>query len=133
VIEIGDNPKGQLIAFARAWFRLLARAEWDAALQMIDEPSTYGIRWTRERITGLVEDTFGPATHFADELGPPAFSDPDSAKGDPHPNFGKVDGGGFWLDHDVPLNGAFSDLTAQFEFAPREDGYAAILHDLHVL
>jgi len=133
VLTIGQDPEEQLIGFARAWFKHLARAEWVAALGMIDEPNSYGTRWTRESITALVADTCGPDTRFAAEFGPPAFSDPDSAKGHPHPSFGKFDAGGFWLDYDVPLNGAFSDLTAQFEFAPRRDRYAAILHDLHVL
>jgi hypothetical protein len=133
VLEIGDNPEGQLVAFARTWFGLLARGEWEAALGMLDEPNSYGIEWTRESITALVEETFGPETRFAKEFGPPALSDPDAATGDPHVTFGRLDAGGFWLDHDVPLNGVFSDLTAQFEFEPRRDGYAAILHDLHVL
>jgi hypothetical protein len=133
VLSISDKPEEELVAFARTWFGLLARAEWEAALSMIDEPNSYGIRWTRERITALLGDTFGPETRFAAEFGAPAFTDPEVAEGDPHANFGRFDAGGFWLDHDVPLNGAFSDLTAQFEFKPRENGYAAILHDLHVL
>jgi hypothetical protein len=91
------------------------------------------LAWTRERITALVVDTFGPDTRFAAEHGPPTFSDPDSAKGEPHANFGRLDAGGFWFDHAAPLNGVFSDLTAQFEFEPRRDGYAVILQDLHVL
>jgi len=37
------------------------------------------------------------------------------------------------LDYDVPLNGWYSDLTAQFEFNPRADGFAATLHDFHVM
>jgi hypothetical protein len=81
----------------------------------------------------LVADTFGPETRFAAAFGPPVFSDPDSAKGHSHPSFGRLDAGGFWLDHDVPLNGAFSDLTAQFEFESRRDRYAVIVHDLRVL
>jgi hypothetical protein len=133
VLTIGQNPEEQLVAFARAWFKHLARAEWDAALGMIDEPNTYGIVWTRESITALVADTFGPETRFAAAFGPPVFSDPDSAKGHSHPSFGRLDAGGFWLDHDVPLNGAFSDLTAQFEFESRRDRYAVIVHDLRVL
>ena len=133
MLTIGENPEEQLVAFARAWFRHLARAEWDAALKMIDEPNTYGIRWTQESIAALLENTFGPETRFVAEFGPPAFSDPDSASGRPHSSFGEFNAGGYWLDHDVPLNGAFSDLTAQFHFEPRQGGYAAVLQDLHVL
>jgi hypothetical protein len=133
VLTIGHNPEEQLVAFVRGWFKHLARAEWDAALGMIDEPNTYGISWTRESITALVAETFGANTRFAAECGAPVFSDPDLATGRPHPSFGRFDAGGFWLNYDVPLNGEFSDLTAQFEFEPRHDRYAVILHDLHVL
>ena len=48
MITIGDNPERQLLAFVQDWFRLLARAEWGAALAVIDEPNAYGCRWTRE-------------------------------------------------------------------------------------
>jgi hypothetical protein len=133
MISIGDDPEAQLLAFAQTWFRLVARAEWDAALAMLDEPSSDGTRWTRESITVLLHETFDRDTIFAAASGVPAFSDPDLASGTRHHSFGKFDAGGFWLDHDVPLNGAFSDLTAQFEFHPRSSGYAAVLHDLHVL
>jgi hypothetical protein len=43
------------------------------------------------------------------------------------------DGTGFQFDYDLPLNGEWSDLTAQFEFLRRSDGYAVVLHDIHVL
>ena len=44
-----------------------------------------------------------------------------------------ADQSGYRLDHDVPLNGQWSDLTAQFEFLRRPGGFAVVLHDLHVL
>ena len=43
------------------------------------------------------------------------------------------DDAGYWLDHDMPLNGEWSDLTAQFEFQARSDGFDVVLLDLHVL
>jgi hypothetical protein len=43
------------------------------------------------------------------------------------------DGSGYAVDHAVPLNGEWSDLTAQFEFLEEADGFAVVLHDLHVL
>ena len=133
MITIDDDPEVQLLNFVRTWFRLLARAEWDTALAMLDEPNSYGLRWTEEIITALLSETFGPGTPFVAEFGAPAFSDPDLTTGNAHHSFGELNGGGFWLDHDVPLNGAFSDLTAQFEFRARPTGYAAVLHDLHVM
>jgi hypothetical protein len=133
MIDVGDRPEDTLIEFVRAWFRLLARAEWEEALAAIDEPNVYGIRWTRDEVTGLLQDTFGAGTRFEAEHGPPVFSDPDSAAGAAHHSFGRLNAGGFWLDHDVPLNGRYSDLTAQFEFLPRDRRFAVQLHGLHVL
>ena len=43
------------------------------------------------------------------------------------------DGSGYSVEHDVPLNGEWSDLTAQFEFVRFPKGYAVVLHDLHVM
>ena len=37
------------------------------------------------------------------------------------------------VDLDVPLDGEWSDLTAQFEFAPVDGGIGISLYDLHVL
>jgi hypothetical protein len=37
------------------------------------------------------------------------------------------------VDLDLPLDGEWSDLTAQFEFAPVPGGTAVSLYDLHVL
>jgi len=133
MIEIGRTPEAQLIEFVRSWFALLARGAWEEALTLVDEPNTYGIRWTRESIGDLLQETFGPGTRFAMERGTPTFTDPGLAKGTPRHTFGKFDDGGFWLDHDVPVNGIYSDLTAQFEFLPRPEGFAVRLQDLHVL
>jgi hypothetical protein len=133
MIEIGDRPEAELVAVVRSWFARLARGEWDQALAMIDEPNTYGIRWTRDSIVSALLETFGPGTRFEAAYGAPTFSDPDSATGTAHHSFGTLNAGGFWLDHDVPLNGVYSDLTAQFEFLPRPGGFAVQLHGLHVL
>src|SRR5688572_32893283 len=108
MIVIGPNPEEQLTAFARSWFKLLAQGDWGAALGLLDEPNSYGIRWTKDSVVALVEDTFGPHTGFAQEFGQPAFSDPDEALGRLHRCFGALRAGGFWLDHGVSLNGVFS-------------------------
>lgn len=133
MIVVGHEPEVQLIAFAQEWLKCLARADWDSALAMLDEPNSYGIRWTRQKVTDVLHDTFGPTTRFARTKGIPVFSDPDLASGSRRHSFGTTDGGGYWLDYDVPLNGEFSDLTAQFEFHPRASGHAAVLQDLQVL
>jgi hypothetical protein len=37
------------------------------------------------------------------------------------------------IDFDVPLDGEWSDLTAQLEVIAVPDGWALFLYDLHVL
>jgi hypothetical protein len=132
MITIGVNPEAELVQFARSWFRMLARGDWESALASIDEPNMYGIRWTKEDIVQLLHDTYGPGS-LVQTAAPTAFSDPDTASGTERYTVDELDAGGFWLDYDVPLNGEFSDLTAQFEFHPRSSRYAVILHDLHVM
>ena len=43
------------------------------------------------------------------------------------------DGSGYSVEHDVPLNGEWSDLTAQFEFIEKGSEFEVILHDIHIL
>lgn len=102
---------------------------------MIDEPNCYGITWTPERIRQVVEDTFGPGCRFRSQHPEGIrWSDPDELGDGGHPEtYPHDDGSGFAFDHDVSLNGEWSDLTAQFKFHRRAQGYAVVLHDLHVL
>jgi hypothetical protein len=103
MIEIGDRPEDTLIRFVRVWFKSLARGEWQAALAAIDEPNAYGIRWTKDEITEILHEAFGTGMLFDVEYGAPFFSDPDSATGKAQHSFGRIEAGGFWLDHSVPL------------------------------
>lgn len=125
-----------LLEWTRDWFDLLARGEIAAACARLDEPNSYGTVWTPESIVALVEDEFGPGTIFADAHPEgPRFTSARSATGNERGDVVPFsNGSGFSLDYDVPLNGEFSDLTAQFEFYWRAPNtLAAQLHDLHVL
>ena len=133
MIDLGFNAEAQVLVFARTWCGLIALGDWDGALRMLDEPNHYGVVWTREGVVTVLEVTFTEATVFAREFGGPKFSAPDAAQGQERHSFGRSRDGSYWLDYDVPLNGRFSDLTAQFEFRPRAHRFAAILHDLHVM
>lgn len=111
------NPDDFLFVI-RVWFRLLAANRWEEAIAMLDEPNEYGIQWTQEYIRYALDLAFGPGCRFrvAHPEGP-QFSDPDSATGVCHADVLELDdGSGFSADHDVPLNGSWSDLTTQFEF-----------------
>lgn len=132
----GPDVEAELLAWARDWFELLAEGRLAEACARLDEPTSYGMVWTPEAIVGLVRETFGPETRFAAAHPEgPRFTSARAASGRERPSVGAfADGSGFWLDYDVPLNGEFSDLTAQFRFlwrGPR--ALAARLHDLHVM
>jgi hypothetical protein len=102
---------------------------------MIDLPNAWGVTWTPESILKLVTETFSPDTRFgAAHPEGPEFTEVDETTRSDHVHLGSYeDGSGFWLDHDVPLNGEWSDLTAQFEFQKQAEDFAVVLIDLHVL
>ena len=129
-----SNPD-QLLAVIRDWFRLLAADRWDEASAMVDEPNGYGNRWTPLDIRQALDLAYAPGCRYRTEHPEgPQVSDPDATAGVPHASIVTFqDGSGFSAEHDVPLNGAWSDLTAQFEFLRRPGGLAFIVHDLHVL
>jgi hypothetical protein len=128
------NPD-ELLAVIQQWFRLLPGGRWDEASGMLDEPNRYGIRWTPQYIRYALDLAHGPGCRFrVSHPEGPQFTNPDTASG--HACADVVafdDGSGYSADHDVPLSGAWSELTAQFEFLRRPGGLAIVLHDLHVL
>jgi hypothetical protein len=136
VIVDGPDLESAVLHWTREWFELLAKGQLEAACARLDEPNSYGTVWTPDAIVELVSDTFSSGTIFSDEHPEgPQFSSPRTATGRERWSFVTfADGSGGELDYDVPLNGKFSDLTAQFEFywrAPRT--LAVRLHDLHVM
>lgn len=126
-----DRPDKSIIPFVKDWFVMMSDGRSEEACRSLDEPNCYGTVWTPDLINELLLDTFGE--NYGD-LGPPHISDPNDLR--PvrfYPPEPFDDGSGYFFDHDVPINGEWSDLTAQFEFKKREKGFAVILHDLHVL
>ncbi len=120
-----EEPVFIFTRFARDWFRLLARGAFEEAASHFDEPNSYGERWSNEQIRSVLRDyARSESTRVAE---------PDTLPGDGHPNLvGFADGRGYSFQHDVPLDGRWSDLSAQFEFLRRPSGYAVVLHDIHV-
>lgn len=128
MIQIDPNdPAKTIIPFVLDWFALFADGKSEEACQALDEPNSYGKVWTTESINAVIVDTFGelyePRISNPNELSPVRICPPEQFD----------DESGYFFDHAVPLNGEWSDLTAQFEFVKRANGFAVILHDLHVL
>jgi hypothetical protein len=117
------------------WFDLVGSGELAQACGRIDRPAGSGHRWTPKMLRHSIEDTFGPGTRFQREHPEgPVFTPASTARGEAHVSIiPYADGTGYSVNHDVPLNGAFSDLTAQFEFTWDGPALRISLYDLHVM
>lgn len=118
-----EDPDIAFERFVRRWFTALAEHRDAEAVAMITAPNSYGITWTPVSVRAAID------RHGARDVTPP-----DTATGEPHSSLvALADGSGWSFAHDVPLDGAWSDLTAQFEFLRHGSDFAVVLHDLHVL
>jgi hypothetical protein len=135
VIQISDTLEKDILEFAKRWMKLLADGQLEEACALLDEPNTYGIVWTAEKIREVVAATFNPGSIFY-SLHPegPVFTDPYQLPEQEYLELMPLpDNDGFEFGYDIPLNGEWSDLTAIFMLYKRPQGYAVVLHDLHVL
>jgi hypothetical protein len=130
-----EQAESELIAWVRDWLDLLAAGRLEEACARLDGPAGDGMRWTPERLRTAVDESFGPGTRFR-TIHPegPVFTSVGAARGRPDASLiAFADGSGYSVEHDVPLNGTHSDLTAQFEFRWLGRSLAVSLYDLHVL
>lgn len=136
MLSLSDAPEQDIKDFVKHWLKLLANNRLNDACALLDESNCYGIVWTPDMLLEAVHNTFSPDTRFY-RLHPegPIFTDLDALE--EYPGQGEViafsDRSGYAFDQDIPLNGERSDLTAQFEFRRGANGFAVILHDLHVM
>ena len=115
-----------LRAHIEIWLQQLSAGNWGEVIGMLDEPNSYGIKWRETEIRNSLDEY--------SRSRPWTVTDPKALDVSGHTSFGEFnDGSGYWFDYDIPLDGAWSDLTAQFEFKKRGNGYALVLHDIHVL
>lgn len=136
ISELAGTPRQTLTGFVKDWLKLLSEGRFDEACALLDRPDDHGRVWTPELIRELVADTYNPQTLFyRNHPEGPRFTDPYALTEERrYQSFGEFnDTTGYWLDYPVPMNGEWSDLTAQFEFHVTANGYAAILNDLHIM
>jgi hypothetical protein len=127
MLPISGSPLEAFTDFVRRWLSLLAAGRIEEAASLIDEPNSYGLRWSPEDIKKALQD------YSVDDV-PPHVTDPEGTPGNSRPDLLELsDGSGYLFDYAVPLNGEWSDLTLQFEFLKRSGGYAVVLQDIHVL
>jgi hypothetical protein len=121
------NPEATFREFVFHWFALLAQGQAAEAMALIDEPNSYGVKWGPEQLSSALKSYGGNSAL-------PVVTSPSSASGQQQASLiALVDRSGYAYDHDLPLNGLWSDLTAQFEFLKRSNGFAVVLHDILVL
>ena len=104
-----DEPIVTFIQFARDWFCLLAHGAFSDAVSRLDEPNSYGNHWSTEQIQSVLRDYTRSETV--------RVTDPDTLTDDGRSSLVEfTDGRGYSFEHAVPLDGKWSDLSAQFEF-----------------
>ena len=136
MLPLTADPEKDFPEYVRRWFQLLSENRMEDACALIDEPDQFGRTWTPAFILKVVHDTLSPDTIFyRDHPEGPVFTTPYGLEERPLGDllFECDDYGGYCVDMEVPLNGERSDLTAQFEFLKRPNGYAVSLQNLHVM
>ena len=137
-----DATDAEILAACREWAELVASGQLDDALEMLHVPERYDAsqHWTAESLAEYVGN-YGSWDAWPDGRTWKLTSIATARVPADRPNFKpRADVIRLDIDHrsgsaelDLPLNGEWSDLTAQFEFEPVGGGTGLSLYDLHVL
>jgi hypothetical protein len=128
-----EASDAEVLRVVEAWIDDLARGDYAGAFARTRHDPYYG--WTPELIARVVGGYGSPDAHPSAVRY--AVTDRAAARGRPH--YREVDRDGalppvvarVW--HDLPLNGAWSDLTATFRVErSADDGLDVILEEIHV-
>ena|SRR5215831_1817862 len=117
-----------ILDVAREWTDLLATDAYDRALELVDP----GPNWTPSLLRSVISN-YGSVQPRTDHM---AFrvTARDAARGEPAPRH-HVDRRNnriaVWFD--LPLNDAWSDLTATFDVVENSGGLVLRLDDVHVM
>jgi len=136
IAGVFEDPKLAILTFVRCWFRLLAAGRWDEACALLDQPNAANPPWTPDEIRRVLDLSYPPDGEFRSrQAGRLFFTDPDLLEGDGSPYFYEFDNGsdGYSFEHHVPLNGRWSDVTAEFTFYRRAEGFLVELIDMHIM
>jgi len=125
---VGTVKDEDLVRYIRSWFDLIATGGIADACKQLDGPNRAGIVWTPQRII----DVISKALHMKGDSA--VITTTSSCSGSPKGRvFRLLNRSGFVVEHQVPLNGQYCDVTAMFEFLWRGKALAFILDGLHVL
>jgi len=121
----------QAITFVRKWVKLLSDKNTIEAFSLLDKNDEFP-----NKFISNFEALKNVFSNYFENNNLPQFTNPYSL------NLGQekvdiydyVDGSGFAIDYDLPLNGEWSDFTAQFSFKKKSNfEFYAYLEDIHIL
>jgi hypothetical protein len=127
----------EVLGLCYEWLDLVAADRFQEALDLLWVPPTYeeSQHWTPGSLRSYIEN-YGWWTPREDDTRWHVTPAVDAVDGPDEPStIGRLDDDPHsgWVDLDLPLNGSWSDLTAQFEFTRMPGGTAVSLYDIHVL
>ena len=131
VIRLSRLPgDDELISAVETWVADLVLGDYAAAISRTEHDAHYG--WTADRLRCVIEGYGLPETH---PRGPFRVTDPAHASGRKRATVDRQavpPGAIAVVNYDLPLNGAWSDLTATFRVEPRGEAACLVSEEVHV-
>ena len=130
MVELPSNPTDQeLLSVVDDWIDALVRGEYLAALTMVEHDPYY--RWTPALLEAVIAGYGLPEPHPSGTVF--RVRPRNSATGGPPArNVDRDTGGAPQIEHSLPLNGEWSDLSATFRVESRGNSSAIVLEEVHV-
>ncbi len=120
----------EITIFIRDWVESLSNGEFEKALQLLDysESGSNAIPWNETLLKEAFLD-YGAIGRMP-VINSPYQMDLATEKIE---FYEYEDGSGYFVEYDVPLDGEWGDLTAQFSIKKVGDDFSITLEDIHVL
>jgi hypothetical protein len=123
-----ESIREEITLFIRNWVELLSNNEFEKACQQLDATESDYDPWN---VTNLKEAflDYGAVGRMP-VINSPYQMDLTTEKIE---FYDYDDGSGWTVDYDIPLDGEWGDLTAQFSFKKAGDSFVVKLNDIHVM
>jgi hypothetical protein len=124
-----ENIEEELKLFLRDWVKLLSEGRFEEAVQQLDiSLDGSDVYWNPVFLRDVINEY--AELYKNAKLTNPYLMELSKERIDVYPY---NDNSGFAVDYNLPVNGEWSDLTAQFSFKKNKSLFAVYLEDVHVL